>query len=69
MHCDKCGRDVWRLCVKKLRMMCILEVKRLKHLALVRHAVLDWLVATRAHIDDLFCVDDAADVLVSRGEA
>eukprot|EP00966_Prymnesium_polylepis_P113626 2627211-Prymnesium_polylepis.1 len=36
MHCDKCGRDVCRLCVKKLRMMCILEVKRLKHLALVR---------------------------------
>eukprot|EP00966_Prymnesium_polylepis_P061303 1422079-Prymnesium_polylepis.1 len=69
LHCERRGRDVCRACVNKLRAKCIDELKRLKHLALVRNAVLDWLVAPRGRVDDLFCVEQSNGVLVSRGDA
>ena len=54
VHCKKCGAYTCRQCVKKLRLACRGESRRNRSKRLVTTAVLDWLLADRTRVDDLF---------------
>ena len=67
MKCNNCGATVCRVCVAKLRKKSRAEVARLKHLKILEHPVLHWLLADRARAADLFLPSNGVTSLNAKG--